>query len=423
MIDVIKKAEHFLQDNNLIYQNIDFDRDIDGFIEQMELGLTTDKGLPMVPTYLKGNLRPKQDGKAIAVDVGGSNLRVALIELDDLKINITDIVKEPVLGKEEPISFYDFIDNLVDKIVPFLAHSKTICFSFAHEIKHNNKMDGTVTFISKEVFISDIKNKPLAQYLKDAIKKRTGDDVNVVLTNDTVGVAGAMLQQGDKFQNYFGVVLGTGANSCYIEKSINIKKIDDAKTDTMFINVESGSYVPSIVSILDREFDATTKHPNTATLEKMVSGEYIGRLFFYLVKKACKSNLFSGAFVDKIDQYASLGTEALSLFYKDQTKGEYNQICDNDMDTKVLYYFADCLIKRAAVLISIKILAISKKIYRSANLPICVIVEGSTFYGLKGFKQLVKDNVAEHSKEMDIELFSVNDAALVGIGNIGLAFI
>ena len=417
----IEKAQKFLYKNNLIYENIDFETEINRFIHQMELGLSSNDGLPMVPTYVSGRLIPKQGRKAIAVDVGGTNLKVALLEMNDFKTRIIDIVKEPSMGKTVPVTFDVFINDLVRKIEPFLKYSKMISFSFSHEVKHRNDMDGQVSYLSKEILITDFKGRLLADSLKQGIKKHTGVDVNVVLINDTVGVAGSMLQHGDEFQNYFGVVMGTGANACYIEQSKNIKKIDDAKTETMFINVESGEYVPLIVSAIDQEFDSTTLMPNTAILEKMVSGEYLGKLYYFLIKKTCGEGLFSDGFIQNIEKQEPLDTKALSVLYKSKSSGAYVDMCINNNDVQLLYFFAKCLIKRAAALISIQIIAISRKIYQQKNAPICVIIEGSTFYGLKGFKNMVMKYIEENKNDMDIKIFSVDDAALVGIGNIGLA--
>ena len=422
MSDILERAARFLKENGLEYKDINFAKEIDRFTSQMERGLGSDNGLPMVPTYIEGKLHPEQGKKAIAVDVGGTNLRVAVLELTGLKTEIIKIAKVPILGKDEPVSFYAFIDNLVDNIEPYLEYSKIICFSFSHQIHHARNMDGFVTDLSKEVTITGISGKPLAYSLKKAIRQRTGEDAKVILINDTIGVAGSMLQLGDTFQNYFGVVMGTGFNTCYIEKTENIKKIDDAVTETMFINVESGYYVPSQISIIDQEFDATTSKPNTAVLEKMVSGEYLGKLFFYMIQKACGSNLFSKDFVEKLETHSALGTKELSSFFEDPTSGVYGEISSSEDDRDLLYFFARCLIERAAALVSIKIISISKKIYQPANTPICVIVEGATFYGLKGFREMVMKNISEHSNGLEIELYNVQDAALVGIGNVGLAF-
>jgi len=419
---IMEKAQRFLYKNNLKYELIDFEKEIVRFIGQMELGLKSNDGLPMVPTYVSGNLYPRQGGKTIAVDVGGTYLRVALLEREDLTTRIIDMVKEPSMGKEAPVTFNVFIDDLASKIEPFLQYSKIISFSFSHEIIHSNTMDGQVSFISKEISMTDYENRLLADSLKQVIKKRTNMDVNVVLINDTVGVAGSMLQHGDEFQNYFGVIMGTGTNACYVEQCKNIKKINDAKSETMFINVESGAYVPLIVSDIDRAFDATTLLPNTAILEKMVSGEYFGRLYYFLIQMACKEGLFSDKFTLNLKSHEPLDTKDLSEFYKNQSSGAYAEMCDDQEDLQLLYFFASCLIKRAAVLISIKIIAIARKIYKQNEAPICVIVEGSTFYGLKGFQAMVQKFVETNKKDMNLQLYSVENAALIGIGNIGLAF-
>jgi len=419
---IMEKGQKFLYKNNLKYELIDFETEIVRFIGQMELGLKSNDGLPMVPTYVSGKLYPRQGGKTIAVDVGGTNLRVALLERDHLTTRIIDVVKEPSMGKEAPVTFNVFIENLASKIEPFLKHSKIISFSFSHEVIHLNSMDGQVGFISKEISMTDYEDRLLADSLKQIIKKRTNVDVYVVLINDTVGVAGSMLQHGDEFQNYFGVVMGTGTNACYVEQCKNIKKINDAKTETMFINVESGAYVPLIVSDIDKAFDATTLLPNTAIFEKMVSGEYFGKLYYFLIQMACMEGLFSDKFTLNLKSHEPLDTKDLSEFYENQSRGAYAEMCGDQEDLQLLFFFASCLIKRAAALISIKIIAIARKIYKPREAPICVIVEGSTFYGFKGFQAMVEKYIDTNKKDMDIQLYSVDNAALIGIGNIGLAF-
>ncbi|MDA3845720.1 MAG: hypothetical protein PF505_04120, partial [Vallitaleaceae bacterium] len=128
---MMEKAQHFLHKNNLMYEHIDFESEIISFIGQMELGLKSNDGLPMVPTYVSGQLFPKQGGKAIAVDVGGTNLSVALLEIDHLTTCIIDIVKEPSMGRETSVTFNAFINDLAGKIEPFLKYSKIISFSFS----------------------------------------------------------------------------------------------------------------------------------------------------------------------------------------------------------------------------------------------------------------------------------------------------
>ena len=53
----MEKAQQFLHKNNLTYEHIDFEMEIVRFIEQMELGLKSDEGLPMVPTSHRPCLR------------------------------------------------------------------------------------------------------------------------------------------------------------------------------------------------------------------------------------------------------------------------------------------------------------------------------------------------------------------------------
>ena len=116
---------------------------------------------------------------------------------------------------------------------------------------HTEDLDGSVIELSKELHIEGIEGKPLGKTLKHKLSGLGHTIVEVILINDTVGVANSMIQRKNEFSSFIGLVLGTGTNSCYTESCQNIKKISCEKGNDIFINVESGSYVPSIVSDFD----------------------------------------------------------------------------------------------------------------------------------------------------------------------------
>ena len=69
-------AEKFFEDNNFIYDNFDFDSEVQRFIDEMDEGLKGAGTLPMLPTFVNADLHPAEGVKVITVDVGGTNLRV-----------------------------------------------------------------------------------------------------------------------------------------------------------------------------------------------------------------------------------------------------------------------------------------------------------------------------------------------------------
>jgi len=420
----LDRVEAFFHLNNFVYENFDFNKEINSFLLQMNLGLKESGVLSMLPTYVDGDLTPKQGEKVIVVDAGGTNLRVAVVEIVDNKTIVSEVKKSKLPGLDKTIDYFEFMDILAKKIEPYLIYSKTISFSIAQEVKHNCELDGYVVELSKELNIEGIERKLLANDLKERLFFLGHKDVKVFLINETVGVACAMLQRKNEFSSFIGLVMGTGANSSYIEQSSNIVKIDNAKTRSMFINTESGNYIPSMVSDFDIAYNKCTKIPNTAVFEKMVSGRYLGELFHLIVVKASEYGFFSKDFAEFLKISKLINTEEMSKFYNDKTsENMYTNACKREKDGEILYYICDKLIHRAANLMALKIVALAEKTVKNGAGPICCIVEGSTFYGLNGFRKMVEKNVKKYSSKTPIEIHSVKDAALKGIGNIGLSLI
>lgn len=416
--------EKFFEENNFIYDNFDFDKEVQKFLYDMNNGLKGFGTLPMIPTYVIADLHPSEGIKAITVDVGGSNLRISIAEIVGNRTVISDTFKCRLPGLDEPISFQEFINILASKIEPYLEFSNMVSLSFAHEVNHTAELDGTVIALSKELHIEGIKGKLLGKSLKQRLSKLGHKGVEVIMINDTLGVANSMIQRNNEFSSFIGLVLRTGTNSCYIENCQNIEKIQCKTGKDMFINVESGSFVPSIVSDFDVEYDKSTQKPNTAVLEKMISGKYLGGLFYLMIKKACSASLFSHDFAKNLAEYSSITTEQMSRFYAgNYFEGIFSNETASKQDLEILMYICDQLVCRAANLIAVKIVALAIKASKRNTKPVLCIVEGTTYFGLKGFDQRVKEKVKQNSKEINIKIDSQKDAALIGIGNIGICMI
>lgn len=54
---------------------------VDNFISELEKGLRGDEGhdIPMIPTWVQGYATQKESGTYLAIDIGGTNIRVCEI--------------------------------------------------------------------------------------------------------------------------------------------------------------------------------------------------------------------------------------------------------------------------------------------------------------------------------------------------------
>ena len=76
------------------------------FREEMELGLAgKPSSLQMIPTYISAHGKPESNKPVIAIDAGGTNLRVGLVTFADDKPVILSMEKSAMPGIfNEPIS-------------------------------------------------------------------------------------------------------------------------------------------------------------------------------------------------------------------------------------------------------------------------------------------------------------------------------
>lgn len=416
-----------MKKNGMHPDSIDLDVSLEKYINEMEKGLQGKGMFPMVPTYMPGDFSAVKGRKALAVDVGGTNLRLALAYADSAgRIRLTKSKKVPLPGLEGPVESEEFFDVLAENIVPYLNFTDMISFSFAHEVRHTPDMDGNVIELSKELKVYGIEGAPLGVSLKKALAKRGEKGARVVVVNDTVGVACSMALKREEFDSFIGLVMGTGTNTCYIEKSENITKINDASDSSMFINMESAEFMPERGKF-DRELDDGTEMPGAAPLEKMISGRYVGNLFWYTAKGGVSEGLFSKEFSEDFNKLEMTDTIAMSEFLA-QPDGlsVYAKMCHEESDREVLYTIAELLIKRGAKLIALEVAGVAVKTGKGRDKPICVVAEGTTYYTLKGLKKEVEKIVygwLRETRGVHVKMVKTDNAALKGIGVIGLSLL
>ena len=79
-----------------------------------------------------------------------------------------------------------------------------------------------------------------------------------------------------------GLIIGTGANACYLEKAENAEffnKPGMTKDEHVIINTEFGAFgdhgsLDEVRNAYDKEIDENSINPKNQLYEKMISGEY-----------------------------------------------------------------------------------------------------------------------------------------------------
>jgi len=384
----------------------------------------------MLPAYVGIDRFTLKGKRIVSVDAGGTNLRVALVIFDkNGNAEIDRIAKHRMPGAGTQISRGDFFRRLAEYIVPLLTGTDTVAISFAYPVQIMPDMDGRVVRMTKEVRIDGIEGCMIGDCLKGALAVRGVKDCNVYVLNDTVAtcMAGIAVRRERTFGSFCGLVLGTGINTCYIEEVKNIKKLTSGfDKRQMMVNVESGGYGGQPRGDIDILFDETTNNPGQHTIEKMVSGAYLGALIDRTIRESEAEGLFSDSFYTAFRSMDELDLIEVNTFIADHEKDHrLSKACQTAEDADKLDGLIEAMIGRAAKLAALQAGGAAAKSGKGTrpDQPVCITAEGSTYYKLKGMRQAVEfhlKNWLENEQGVYTQVIQVDDAVLKGAAVAGL---
>ncbi|EJF63058.1 hypothetical protein DICSQDRAFT_103564 [Dichomitus squalens LYAD-421 SS1] len=319
------------------------------FLEDFELGLSEyNHPMAMIPTFVTGVPDGTEIGTFLALDLGGTNLRVCEVELLGNKEFVLRQQKYKVseqLKTGEASVLFDYLADSVDafltdfasavpssptneQVNPFgsppLSEEPAVplglTFSFPVEQTALNR--GKILTWTKGFSAKNAVGNDVVQLLQDAFNRKHLHVRCVALVNDTVG---ALLSRAYTSGGcILGSIFGTGTNGAYVERVDNIKKLGESearqKGGFMVINTEWGAFnntrsvLPS--TPYDNKLDRQSINPRLQAFEKFISGMYLGEItrniLLSLVDAAPKPLLFNGRSSDVLDTHYGLDTAVMS---------------------------------------------------------------------------------------------------------------
>lgn len=274
------------------------------FHSQMVSGLREKKSsLKMIPAYVD---KPtgKEKGRFIALDLGGTNLRISQIELKGkgrvVKRGERKFILEKRYITNTKDELFDFIAGCVKKFIEEekldLNKQWGLGFTFSFPVKQTGIASGVLLRWTKGFSARGVKGKDIVNLLNQALlKKDLGNLKIAALVNDTVGTLAARAYKERNCD--VGVILGTGTNACYQERLSNILKWTGPKSPRarlrarMIVNIEWGGFNKLPATVYDRQLDQLSLNPGEQIMEKMVSGMYLGELVRLILKDLSKKKM------------------------------------------------------------------------------------------------------------------------------------
>jgi hexokinase len=314
---------------------------VEAFAETLEKGLKEhDQIVPMVPTWVFGSPTGEETGDYLALDLGGTNLRVCLVtltghgkfEITQSKYRLTEEQKH-----EDGEKLFDFCAECLANFVRANiaadggglikeGQQLSLGFTFSYPCSQERIDHGKLIRWTKGFGNPNVEGHDVAAMFRAALLKHNLSIELTAIVNDTTGtlVASQYITTGTKI----GLILGTGCNAAYMEKVKNIEKIKHLGIDPeaeIAINCEWGAFDSFHHEHLPRTpyditIDKMSNKPGEQAFEKMISGRYLGEIMrLILCELIDEGVLFLGQKTDKLEQPYSLDTAFLSLMESDTT--------------------------------------------------------------------------------------------------------
>uniref|UniRef100_A0A224Z0B0 Phosphotransferase n=1 Tax=Rhipicephalus zambeziensis TaxID=60191 RepID=A0A224Z0B0_9ACAR len=378
------------------------------------LGKETHKSaeVKMFITYVRDVPNGSETGTFLALDLGGTNFRVLLIDIDgdrfSMQNEIYAIPQEIMLGSGEQLFDHiaecmsKFMDkyNVKDKQLP-------LGFTFSFPCRQEGLTRARLVQWTKGFKCSGVENEDVVRLLREAIKKRKDINIDVMaIVNDTTGTLMSCAHKNKQCR--LGLIVGTGTNACYMEKIENVELWDGDNDEPrqVIINTEWGAFgdhgsLEFVRTRYDREIDSASLNPGRQLFEKMISGMYMGELVRRILVHLAEENLmFSSKLSEKMKTPYLFKTKYISQIESDP-RGVYEEahsvmvkmdMVGTDEDCECLKLICARVSSRAAHLVSAAAATILNKMKRPHT---TVGVDGSVYRYHPRFHDLMEAKIAE----------------------------
>ncbi|KZF22421.1 hypothetical protein L228DRAFT_248099 [Xylona heveae TC161] len=304
------------------------------FIHELEKGLSVKGGsIPMNPTWVMNYPTGHETGTFLALDMGGTNLRVCEIRLPEAKGEF-DIIQSKYKMPEElrtgtSEELWEYIADCLQQFLDYhhegekLHHELPLGFTFSYPATQDYINHGVLQRWTKGFDIDGVEGKDVVPLFEAALHKRGVPIKLTALINDTTGTLVASGYTDDQMK--IGCIFGTGCNAAYFENCGSVPKLAHMNLDPempIAINCEWGAFDNEHVVLPLTQFDHTvdqeSPRPGQQAFEKMIAGLYLGEIFrLVLVHLHETGHVFEGQDISKLKKAYTLDSSFLSLIEED----------------------------------------------------------------------------------------------------------
>jgi len=372
-------------------------------IESFNRDMTEKKMLKMLHTYIYDNLSV-ENGEYLAVDFGGTNIRITLYEVCDDEINklkksinikkgrkfrLKDDNRDLTTNEYSLEDIFDFISEEIEKIVS-KKRKYLLGHTFSFQLDSKSKNEAILTGLSKGFETKEAIGKDVNEVFKNSLTKRGLNVEPISIINDTT----ATFLTGKFYERNLdiAIIVGTGHNACFKDNNGEI------------INMESGYFSADLpLSYYDlKNIERNPKLKNNL-LEILTGGKYIGKTANNIVNELKDQGLLE------------ITQEINGKILTDSLNNNLDKSFSKE-EKEVIEYIARILLKRSAKLVVAEIVAILNEIDSDLLKNHTIIFDGSVYEKNEYFRENI-DNYLEKcygQKAKKIKHIFIKDASNIG---------
>ncbi|CAE6408389.1 unnamed protein product [Rhizoctonia solani] len=306
------------------------------FVQDFRLGYSKyGQAMAMIPTFVTGVPNGSETGTFLAVDLGGTNLRVCEVVLNGdstFQLRAQKFKVSTELKTGTATALFDYIASCVDAFLNESKHASTfddvlsLGLTFSFPVEQTALDRGKVLTWTKGFSATGAIGHDVVVLLQDALDRKNLHVKCTALVNDTVGtlLSHAYATGGC----LLGAIFGTGTNGAFVEKTASFTKMGSAlsevKSEYMVVNTEWGAFdnerTVLDVTPFDNKLDRESINPRFQCFEKLISGMYLGEITRNILLYLIDNNmLFSGRSTAELNKHYGFDTALMSAIESDTT--------------------------------------------------------------------------------------------------------
>ncbi|XP_068217429.1 hexokinase type 2 isoform X3 [Palaemon carinicauda] len=378
------------------------------------LGKDTNPEAPIkcFPTYVRELPNGKEKGRFLALDLGGTNFRVLLIQLGEecsMDSRIYAVPQPIMVGSGDGL-----FDHIADCLASFIKERDLgeellpLGFTFSFPCKQEGLTKARLARWTKGFKCAGVEGRDVVELLKAAIARRGDVKIKIcAVLNDTTGTLMSCAWKNHNCR--IGLIVGTGTNACYMEKLEKVELWDGELDEPhqVIINTEWGAFgdngcLDFIRTEYDNNIDRESINPGRQLYEKMISGMYMGEIARQvIIRLVAEGLLFGGQSSEILEEKGSFFTKYISEIESDKD-GDYNNCrvileelglnSATDTDCANVRHVCECVSRRAAYLAASGVAVLLNRIQEES---VTVAVDGSVYRFHPHFHNLMTEQISQ----------------------------